>query len=133
MKQANRKYCVKAEEACKNLTKTETEVVTDLLAYESVFSKAVNDATKENKAVLLQMMRGLHMPWVQLVRLIWMLLKLYVWRMPLNAKIKSRIQSGIDALPVAVVIVMMLFGNLLRKGLEPSAGALGKKWGTHFL
>lgn len=57
MKQANRKYCVKAEEACKNLTKTETEVVTDLLAYESVFSKAVNDATKENKAVLLQMMR----------------------------------------------------------------------------
>lgn len=39
------------------MTKTETEVVTDLLAYESVFSKAVNDATKENKAVLLQMMR----------------------------------------------------------------------------
>ena len=57
MKQANRKYCVKAEEACKNLTKTETEVVTDLLAYETVFSKAVNDATKENKPVLLQMMR----------------------------------------------------------------------------
>jgi hypothetical protein len=57
MKQANRKYCVKAEDACKKLTKTEIEVVTDLLAYESVFSRAVNDATKENKAVLLQMMR----------------------------------------------------------------------------
>lgn len=57
MKQVNRKYCVKAEEVCKKLTKTETEVVTDLLAYESVFSKAVNDAAKENKAVLLQMMR----------------------------------------------------------------------------
>lgn len=57
MKQVNRKYCVKAEEFCRQLTKTETEVVTDLLAYESVFSKAVNDAAKENKAVLLQMMR----------------------------------------------------------------------------
>ena len=57
MKQANRKYCVKAEEVCKSLTKTETEVVTDLLAYESVFSKAVSDAVKENKPVLLQMMR----------------------------------------------------------------------------
>ncbi len=57
MKQANRKYCVTAEEVCKNLTKTENEVLTDLLAYESVFSKAVNDAAKDNKAVLLQMMR----------------------------------------------------------------------------
>jgi len=57
MKQANRKYCVAAEEACKNLTKTETEVVTDLLAYETVFSKAVKDAVETNKAVLLQMMR----------------------------------------------------------------------------
>lgn len=57
MKQVNRKYCVKAEEVCKKLTKTETEVVTDLLAYETVFSKAVKDAVNENKAVLLQMMR----------------------------------------------------------------------------
>ncbi len=57
MKQVNRKYCVKAEEVCKGLTKTETEVITDLLAYETVFSKAVSDAVKENKAVLLQMMR----------------------------------------------------------------------------
>lgn len=57
MKQVNRRYCVQAEEACKGLTKTETEVIADLLAYETVFSKAVNDAVKENKAVLLQMMR----------------------------------------------------------------------------
>ena len=57
MKQVNRKYCVAAEEVCKKLTKTEIEVVMDLLAYESVFSKAVNDAAKENKAVLLQLMR----------------------------------------------------------------------------
>ena len=47
----------KIHEACKGLTKTETEVIADLLAYETVFSKAVNDAVKENKAVLLQMMR----------------------------------------------------------------------------
>ena len=57
MKQANRKYCVAAEEVCKKLTKTETEVITDLLAYETVFSKAVKDAVETNKAVLLQMMR----------------------------------------------------------------------------
>ncbi len=57
MKQVNRKFCVRAEEVCKCLTKTETEVVADLLAYETVFSKAVSDAVKENKAVLLQMMR----------------------------------------------------------------------------
>ena len=57
MKQANRKYCVRAEEACKGLTKTEIETVADLLAYEMVFSKSVSIATKEYKPVLLQMMR----------------------------------------------------------------------------